>query len=479
MSDQAAPAYARKVALIIGNNDYRHLPKLRNAVNDARLLANRLSSAGYEIELCENIRLTEFNRALKIFRSKLVSGSLGVLWYSGHGVQSGGRNYLIPVNAELYAQNDLHGQSVSLTDTLDRFDRTSHNALLVFIDACRRDLFLENNTRDITSATGLNLAHTRTPQGTYIVYSAGSNQAALDSLGRGDDSPNGLFARELIPRMTEPGVDVETAFKQARRVVRECARSIGKEQDPAYYNELSDDVCLIEAKTVSSGNSSASPTNVVETDTINGSSPADVLLPSEAPTVLIRSPKWLDKPFISDAKSPREAIASHTDTRSWATWANEKLYTYLINNRIADVAKIQHPSKLIAKRVVNGFQFVTFDDGFEICPYLSQVSVFHTFANAISSLTATQGTPLISKISSRFLRLTRLGSAHSETYEINTVDFDASKYYGQIVAKVTYRDKPGLLMIDPGYGSYILHGGPHFHPTAEHFSMSRHTDAES
>lgn len=101
-----APGNERRVALVIGNSAYKSAP-LRNPVNDARAMATTLTETGFSVILIEDATLAGMRRAVREFGSEIARGGVGLFYYAGHGMQVRGRNYLVPVNADIQAEDEI------------------------------------------------------------------------------------------------------------------------------------------------------------------------------------------------------------------------------------------------------------------------------------------------------------------------------------------------------------------------------------
>jgi hypothetical protein len=130
-----------RVALIVGNDAYEHLPRLTNAANDARALDAKLRKLGFETHLHLNADERALNRAIFDFAGQVAPGGVGLVFYAGHGVESGGRNYLIPVDADLQDERDLRYATIPLdrvmSDLKDararlNLDTSKYRLILVF-----------------------------------------------------------------------------------------------------------------------------------------------------------------------------------------------------------------------------------------------------------------------------------------------------------------------------------------------------------
>jgi TPR repeat protein len=216
----AAPALAQapppRVALVIGNNAYPDAP-LRNPVNDARAMAGALRRAGFDVLVRENLTQKQMLRAMAEFGRKVVPGSSALFYYAGHGLQLGGKNYLVPVDAVIEGEADIRLETVDVDAVLDQVRENSLN--LIILDACRNNPF-ERRSRG--SSRGL--ATIEAPVGTLIAYATAPGKVASDGDGRG-----GLYAGELVKAMATPGLKVEDVFKRVRAAV---ARQSRNEQIP-------------------------------------------------------------------------------------------------------------------------------------------------------------------------------------------------------------------------------------------------------
>src|SRR5579871_5378541 len=136
----APPSWAqgeKRVALIIGNDDYRSLKTLDNAVNDARLMERELKAAGFETVVKTNATRRDMNAAINAFADRIGKGATGLFYYAGHGVENQGQNYLIPVDAELETPRDLEDNAVAI-DKVTRVMKEADDRLnIIVLDACR------------------------------------------------------------------------------------------------------------------------------------------------------------------------------------------------------------------------------------------------------------------------------------------------------------------------------------------------------
>jgi hypothetical protein len=182
-----------RVALVIGNGSYLSVGRLRNPANDAASVAAMLRHVGFEVIEQEDASRRAMIQATRTFAEKLSPGGIGLLFYAGHGIQSQGANYLVPVDASLAVEDDLKYETLDLQDILNKLDDARVRLSIVILDACR-----DNPFRVFRSATS-GLAMINPPAGTVIAYATAPGKVAQD--GSGDHS---VFTAELLKAMGKP-----------------------------------------------------------------------------------------------------------------------------------------------------------------------------------------------------------------------------------------------------------------------------------
>lgn len=196
----------QRLALVIGNAVYGSAP-LKNPVNDASDMAVTLQKLGFTVTLKKNVNLREMDAAIGDFGKRLKKGGVGLFYFAGHGLQSGGANYLVPIGAKIEKEADIKYEAVDAGRILDEMAEAKNGLNIVILDACRDNPF----SRSFRSASrGLAMVSSA-PVGTYISYSTSPGQTALDGDGR-----NSPFAAALIHFLKEPGLAIEQVFKNVR-----------------------------------------------------------------------------------------------------------------------------------------------------------------------------------------------------------------------------------------------------------------------
>ena len=231
----------KKFALIIGNDSYQKINKLENAREDARVLAKNFERLGYRVTLKLDLAEKQMKASLRDFTSLVDGGDEVVIYYAGHGVQIAGANYLLPIDIDGDSEAQVKDEAIQLQRVLDDMSDRRVKFTLAIIDACRDNPF-KSSSRAIG---GRGLATTNAATGQMIVFSAGSGQQALDSLGPADKNKNGLFTRIFVKEMQKPGLTIDRVIKNVRNEVVAAAKSVNREQVPSIYDQVVGDFYFI------------------------------------------------------------------------------------------------------------------------------------------------------------------------------------------------------------------------------------------
>ena len=226
-------AYAeRRVALVVGNSGYQNAVRLDNPVNDATAVAELLRKAGFDVVTSKtDLGVIEFKRALREFVNTTRNADIAMVYYAGHGIEVGGVNYLVPIDAKLVNDLDAEDEAVDIDRVVRSID-PARRLRLVILDACRDNPFIRKMQRTITTraiTSGLGKIEP-TSSDTLIAYAAKAGSTAED--GTGVHSP---FTTALLSNLAEPGLDVRIAFGRVRD---EVLKKTGNRQEPFVYGSL-------------------------------------------------------------------------------------------------------------------------------------------------------------------------------------------------------------------------------------------------
>jgi hypothetical protein len=227
-------AEAKRMALVMGNDNYQHVAPLQKAGNDAAAMAAELRSAGFDVVLHRDLNYRAMVKAMETLYNSVTGGDEVVVFFAGHGVQIKSGSYLLPIDIEATSESEVEKTSYALNDLMEHLGQAKAAFSLVLVDACR-DNPLRSRGRNLGMGRGLNPPDP--PKGQMVVYSASRGQQALDRLHDRDTNPNGVFTREFISRMRRPGLRVEELVREVQDSVERLARTVSHEQRPALYNE--------------------------------------------------------------------------------------------------------------------------------------------------------------------------------------------------------------------------------------------------
>lgn len=202
-----AAAYDDRVALVIGNDSYPNEP-LKNAVNDARAMQAALQELGFKVVFKPNADIQTMRSAAVEFAKQMDGASAAVFYYAGHGIQYSSKNYLIPVDAKLGAEQEIAYYALEVNQILDSMEEAKVRHKFIILDACRNNPF-----RNLNLSAGL-AKSTRVPPGTTISYAAAAGAVALDG-----DGENGLYTKYLVKEIRNPGLTASGVFERVGSAV--------------------------------------------------------------------------------------------------------------------------------------------------------------------------------------------------------------------------------------------------------------------
>jgi len=248
-----------RIALVVGNSAYLKVPPLANPVNDAADMAASLQRLGFTVKHTDNLDYKEFRRALIDFGNAAKTADKAVIFYAGHGVEIDGKNWLIPVDAEIKSELDVYAEAINL-ETLIDISVMPKLIGLVILDACRNDPFaasnaaasrsLSKNAKDAGKGSksaakkpaepaaaanpaepaARGLVPVEVNDNVLVAFAAAAGTTANDGAGR-----NSPYSGSLLHHVETPGLEINYVFRNVHDdVVRET-----KTQEPAVYGTLS------------------------------------------------------------------------------------------------------------------------------------------------------------------------------------------------------------------------------------------------
>lgn len=217
---QKMSSAGKRLALVIGNSNYNSSP-LANPVNDARAMKEVLLNYGFDVMEYENLNQAEMKRAMDDFGDKLKGYAVGLFFYAGHGIQSKGYNYLIPVDAELKSEQDVEYDCTPADRILAKMEAAGSEVNIIILDACRNNPFERSWTR---STEGNGLAGMDAPNGSLIALATSPGRTASDGSGN-----NGLYTSAILESISQPGLNIMQIFQNVRRI---CLEKSGGKQRP-------------------------------------------------------------------------------------------------------------------------------------------------------------------------------------------------------------------------------------------------------
>jgi hypothetical protein len=248
MTGAAFAAPEKRVALVIGNSSYKNVARLPNPERDASAMAALFKDAGFDsVMLATDVGNLDFKRAIRKFEDASTDADIAVVFYAGHGIEVGGVNYLVPVDARLASDRDAQDEAISLERLVESVDGAKRLRLII-LDACRDDPFVATmkrvrRTASRAIAAGLGKVEPASTD-TLIAYAAKAGSTAED--GDGQHSP---FTTALLANLTVPGLDVRLAFGRVRDQVMKITAS---RQEPFVYGSLGGgNIALVPAPDVS------------------------------------------------------------------------------------------------------------------------------------------------------------------------------------------------------------------------------------
>ena len=212
----------KRIALVIGNSHYSNAEmNLTNPENDATDVAEKLKGLGFDVILRVDATLEDMDKELTSFDQKAKEYDVALFYYAGHGIQNKGLNYIIPINIENLAEDNIKSKCVDMERVLDVMEDANCKLKIVILDACRNDPLSRKWHRSL-STRGLSIMNA--PEGTIISYSTSPGKTALDGTGR-----NSPYTEAFLHTLEVPNLDVFHFFQKVGASVLDKTK---KSQNP-------------------------------------------------------------------------------------------------------------------------------------------------------------------------------------------------------------------------------------------------------
>ncbi len=230
----------KRFALIIGNKDYQYASSLKNPINDVEDINESLLHLGFEVQILKNADYREIKESLNSFTSKLDTSAIALVYFSGHGVSYGGKNYLLPIDAKINCLDHIDVYGVSLNLIISEISSKKVKNSFFFLDACRNLPNLkvcDDSKKDLQGHNGL-VMPTNNPEGSMIVYATEEGSTADDNR----NERNGMFTGSLLKHLEIPNIGIRTILD---RTTHDVLLKTNKKQSPARYDKLLGDFIFI------------------------------------------------------------------------------------------------------------------------------------------------------------------------------------------------------------------------------------------
>ena len=228
----AAGGAGNRVALLIGNGAYAHVPSLPNPTNDSEDMAAALERLGFAVKLVTDGTYLDLRKSLIEFGNQAQRADIALIFYAGHGINLKGENWLIPVDAELKSESDVTKEAISQKAMMDAVSRASTMGVVI-LDACRNNPFAAKMRSRDGQKRGIprGLAPVQSTQNIVVAYASAAGTTADDGNGR-----NSPFSSALIKHIETPGLEIGLMFRRVRDDVLAATKG---EQQPFMNLSLS------------------------------------------------------------------------------------------------------------------------------------------------------------------------------------------------------------------------------------------------
>ena len=234
--------HAEKRAFAVGINSYAVFSSLSTANEDAATVSKAFADLGFKVETLKEPTRAEFDRKWTDFLSSLKPGDVAVFYFAGHGMQVDGANYLLPKDTPGLdaGQAAILEKALNFHQLMEDLEARRLAATLYILDACRDNPFKGDASKRGKSPLGQTkgLARMESVYGAFVMYSAGPDEEAIDSLGGSPRQPNSVYVRRLLPLINSAQLSLVDVAKRVQVQVEEDARSVSHQQRPAYFDGI-------------------------------------------------------------------------------------------------------------------------------------------------------------------------------------------------------------------------------------------------
>jgi hypothetical protein len=231
---------AEKRAFAVGIDHYEAVNTLRTAVADAVAVSMALNDLGFTVELLKDPDRAEFDRKWSVFLNTLRPGDVATFYFAGHGMQVDGANYLISRDSPGPDALDtaVLEKSLNFHEIMEQLEARRLATTLYILDACRNNPFKAAGAKRARSTLGQTkgLAPMESVYGAFVMYSAGPDEQATDSVD--DRDVNSIYVRRLLPLLRTANLSLVDIAKRVQVQVEEDARSVSVRQRPAYFDGI-------------------------------------------------------------------------------------------------------------------------------------------------------------------------------------------------------------------------------------------------
>jgi len=354
-----SPAAGDRFALVIGNAKYPDADApLKESINDARAVADELKRDGFNVDIGENLTGDGMRRAFDKLYGKLRPGSVALIFFSGFGIQSNRQSYMIPVDAQIWTEQDVRHDGVSLEAVLGEINSRGAGVKIALVDASRRNPY-ERRFRTFSAG----LAPVIAPNGTLVMYSAALSSVVSDN--GGDQS---LFVQELLKEIRVPDLMAEETLNRTRVGVTRASRG---EQVPWISSSLAEDFSFIPG---AAGNRPAPPSLPQQVTAVTPpppppavSTPAPVTVappppPPPPPKVVDNTPPPPPPPRVETTPSPSPSQVALADDPTI------KSLTAKLDANPDDVSALYRRGQVYASKGAYSLAIKDFDGSLRINP---------------------------------------------------------------------------------------------------------------